>query len=336
MVHCRVPLSRLSLSEWARGVETLSDWLTSRLNEDPSVTHAENLAAVELTIEPRIRPVGNGSVRRLLPYRQRRMVGPFTFLDIMGPEALGPGEGLNIDAHPHIGLSTLTYLLRGRAVHRDSTGAVQTIEPGAVNWMTAGSGVTHTERSHPDDLDIETDLFGTQLWVALPRDAENNPPKFEHCDAAEVPVVRSGDAEIRVAAGSGWGHDAPVAGSSPLVLADISLDGSTLAVPAEHPERAVLSLNGDLRVGGSELKEGSLAVLEPGTTAEISGRGTALLIGGEPVGKRYIWWNFVHSDLDAVEDAKRRWLGQSFPKVPDDHQTFVPLPSTPPAKSKGD
>ncbi len=282
--------------------------------------------AIELTIEPRIRPVGSGSVRRLLPYRTRRMVGPFTFLDIMGPEELGPGEGMNINAHPHIGLSTLTYLLRGRAVHRDSTGAVQTIEPGAVNWMTAGAGVTHTERSHPDDLAQSTDLFGAQLWVALPHDAENGAAGFEHCPAHDVPLEHDGDTEIRIAAGSGWGHDAPVVGSSPLVLADLNLNDSTLALPADHPERAVLALTGELRIDGSELTEGSLAVLERGTTPTLSGTGTALMIGGEPLGKRYIWWNFVHSDPEAIEDAKQRWLDQTFPTVPDDHEPFVPLP----------
>ena len=175
---------------------------------------------MELIIDPRIRRVGSGSVRRLLPYRRRRMVGPFTFLDIMGPEELDPGQGMNVNAHPHIGLATLTYLLRGRAVHRDSTGAVQTIEPGAVNWMTAGSGVTHTERSHRDDLAHSSELFGAQLWVALPDVSEDGEPRFEHCPADLIPVEGIDGAVVRVAAGSGWGHTAPIVGSSPLILAD--------------------------------------------------------------------------------------------------------------------
>jgi redox-sensitive bicupin YhaK (pirin superfamily) len=255
------------------------------------------------------------------------MVGPFTFLDIMGPEDFGPEEGINIDAHPHIGLSTLTYLVRGRAVHRDSTGAVQTIEPGAVNWMTAGSGVTHTERSHPDDLGSPAELFGAQLWVALPEIAENGNPSFEHFPADDVPTEQTGRTQVRVAAGSGWGLQSPVVGSSPLLLAEANLDESTLNLPTEHPERAVIAMTGGLEIDGSEIAEGSLAVLERDATPVLSGTGTALLIGGEPVGTRYIWWNFVHSDPDAIEDAKRRWLDQSFPEVPRDHESFVPLPS---------
>ena len=178
--------------------------------------------AVELTIDPRERPVGSGTVRRLLPFRSRRMVGPFTFLDIMGPEDFGSGVGMDVDAHPHIGLSTLTYLLAGRIEHRDSTGAVQTIEPGAVNWMTAGGGVTHTERTLPEDRAIPLRMFGVQIWVALPDEAEDGPPHFEHCAASDVPEQVVGTSRVRVAAGSGWSLDAPIAGSSPLLLAEVN------------------------------------------------------------------------------------------------------------------
>jgi len=287
---------------------------------------SEANSAIELTIDPRDRSVGAGTVRRLLPFRTHRMVGPFTLLDIMGPEDLGPGQGMDIDAHPHIGLSTLTYLLEGRALHRDSTGAVQTIEAGAVNWMTAGSGVTHTERTHPNDRGINLHVLGVQIWVALPGENENEAPRFEHCDAHEVPELTVNGAIVRIAAGAGWNAESPVIGSSPLVLADIRLDDSVLEVPTDHLERAVLALEGDIRLGGTALATGSLAVLEPNSRPSLSGTGTALVIGGEPVGRRHIWWNFVHSDPDVIEDAKARWLRQDFPTVPGDHGIFVPLP----------
>ena len=281
--------------------------------------------AVELTIDPRDRPVGTGTVRRLLPFRSRRMVGPFTFLDIMGPEDLPPGVGMDIDAHPHIGLSTLTYLTSGRIRHRDSTGAVQTIEPGAVNWMTAGAGVTHTERTLPDDRLAGQRIFGVQIWVALPSEREDGPPRFEHCAADEVPETRAGATRIRVAAGSGWGLDAPIRGSSPLVLAHVELADTAVDTPAAV-ECAVLALDGDVRIGNRPLPTGSLAVLDRDARARISGSGTALVLGGEPVGKRHIWWNFVHSDQERIEWAKREWAAQRFPLVPDDHDVPVPLP----------
>ena len=282
--------------------------------------------AVELTIDPRERSVGAGTVRRLLPFRARRMVGPFTFLDIMGPEDLVAGRGMDVDAHPHIGLSTLTYLLAGRAVHRDSTGAVQTIDAGAVNWMTAGAGVTHTERSHPDDRAVDHHMFGVQIWVALPTGAEDGPSRFEHCPSGDVPTLAVGDSGIRVAAGSGWGLDAPITGSSPLVMAQVDLGETPVEVPAEHPERAVLSLSGDVRIDGHSIDGGSLAVLDRNTRVRLSGAGTALVIGGEPLGTRHIWWNFVHSDRDRIEQAKQEWIDQRFPTVPDDHEVYVPLP----------
>lgn len=284
--------------------------------------------AIEVRIDPRDRPVGGGQVRRLLPFRTRRMVGPFIYADVIGPETLPPGSGIDVDAHPHIGLSTVTYLFDGRMVHRDSTGAVQTIDPGAVNWMTAGSGVTHTERSHPHDLAVSRAMHGLQTWVALPTEAEETEPSFRHAAADDIPTDRIGKSSVRVAVGSGWGVDSPVTGSSPLILAEVTLDPeSPVPIASKLPELAVISLTGDVRVNDESLTSGQLAVLRPERATGLSGSGTAIVLGGEPVGKRTIWWNFVHSNPDRIEQAKSDWTHQQFPRVPLDHDPFVPLPT---------
>ncbi len=282
--------------------------------------------AVELVIEPRTRPVGGGTVERLLPHHRRRMVGPFIFADVMGPESLEPGRRIDVDAHPHIGLSTLTYLFDGRMVHRDSTGAVATIEPGAVNWMTAGAGVCHTERSHPDDVADEHRHHGLQLWVALPDDAQDGAPSFQHHDAASIPSDERDGAVVRVAAGTGFGLESPVAVSSPLLLADVVLDGGTLPLDATHPERAVLVVEGEVRIGGQLVAPNHLAVLERDVAVEAHGTGRLVVLAGEPVGPRHIWWNFVHRDQERIEAAKLDWTAQRFPLVPGDHDPWVPLP----------
>jgi redox-sensitive bicupin YhaK (pirin superfamily) len=282
--------------------------------------------AIEMVIEPRTAHVGDGTVRRVLPFRRRRMVGPFIFADLIGPEDLAPGTGTNVDAHPHIGLSTLTYLFAGRMVHRDSTGAVATIEPGAVNWMTAGRGVTHTERSHPDDLPTLRSMHGLQTWVALPHDCEDGEPTFEHTSADAIDDLDGPDG-VRLVAGTGWSQESPVDVSSPLVLAELRPTPTTsIRIEAAHPERAVLAIGGDLRLAGTELRSGQLAVLERGAEPHLTGDGHAMLLGGEPVGERTIWWNFVHSDRDRIEQAKIDWAQQRFPTVPHDHEPWVPLP----------
>lgn len=256
------------------------------------------------------------------------MVGPFIFADLIGPDALDPGVGVDIDAHPHIGLATVTYLFDGRMVHRDSTGVTQTIEPGAVNWMTAGSGVSHTERSHPDDMPTSRTLHGMQLWVALPTDAEEAEASFQHIGSDEVPADGVGGSMVRVAVGTGWDLESPVVGRSPLVLAEVNLDGVTaLPVATDHRELAVVAVDGRVAVNGSDVPVGHLAVLEPGVPVTLSGEGRAVVLGGEPVGQRHIWWNFVSSDRDRIEQAKLDWTAQRFPTVPGDHEPWVPIPN---------
>jgi hypothetical protein len=254
------------------------------------------------------------------------MVGPFIFADHMGPEEIAPGHVISVDAHPHIGLATVTYLFEGRMVHRDSTGAVATIEPGAVNWMTAGAGVCHTERSHPDDETLPRHHHGLQTWVALPDDAQDGPPSFSHTPAADIPSETVAGATVRIAVGTSWNLTSPVETSSPLVLADLFLDDAAIALDSTQPERAVLVVEGSMGLGGQELPTGHLAVLAAGAAPILAGTGRAVMLGGEPVGPRHIWWNFVHRDQERIEAAKADWAAQRFPTVPGDHEPWVPLP----------
>lgn len=283
--------------------------------------------AIEMIIDPRHRPVGNGVVQRILPFRKRRMVGPFIFADLIGPDHLAPGTGVDIDAHPHLGLSTLTYLFAGSLLHRDSTGAVREIHPGDVNWMTAGAGVCHTERSPAADRATARVQSGLQTWVALPVEYEQRGPFFEHAARDDIPLLRLGRASIAVAAGRGWATDAPIRGSSPLLEAEIHLDDATLRIPGEYPERGLVNVAGAMTVAGQQLAVGQLAVLSPGEQVELHGTGRAMLLAGDPVGDRWIWWNFVASDRELIEQGKRDWDAQRFPLIPADHDVWVPAPA---------
>lgn len=282
---------------------------------------------IELVIPPRSRAVGSGEVQRLLPFRARRMVGPFVFADLIGPDRLAPGQRISIDAHPHIGLATVTYLFDGRMIHRDSTGAVQSIVPGDVNWMTAGGGVSHTERSHPDDEREARVVHGLQTWVALPFGLENGPASFQHLDGNDVPETVIDGARVRMAAGSAFGLESPIAVASPLVLAEIDLgNAAEIELPADHPERAVLAIDGPVALDDVPLDGQHLAVIAPGAIPMLSGSGRVVVLGGDPVGQRHIRWNFVHSDLAVIDRAAVAWSAQDFPKVPDDHDPWIPMP----------
>lgn len=283
--------------------------------------------AVEMVIEPRERRVGAAQVQRVLPYRNRRMVGPFIFADIFGPDEYPAGQGADIDAHPHLGLSTLSYLFAGELQHRDSTGAVASIAPGDVNWMTAGSGVCHTERSPAAARQGRHTIAGLQTWVALPTEYEQRDPFFEHTDAADIPHLRRPGVDVAIAAGTGWSLASPVAGSSPLLEAEIQLADASLTVPAEHRERALIAISGHLTVAGQRLGPGNAAVLARGEAVQVNGTGRVMMLAGDPVGDRFIWWNFVASDRDLIDQAKRDWDAQRFPVVPDDHDVWVAAPA---------
>jgi redox-sensitive bicupin YhaK (pirin superfamily) len=291
--------------------------------------------ALDVVVVPRTHDLGDRfEVRRALPSRQRRMVGPFVFLDQMGPHVFAAGHGLDVRPHPHIGLSTVTYLLKGEILHRDSLGTVQAIRPGEVNWMTAGKGIVHSERTAPEIRTGESALFGLQCWVALPRKHEESDPSFTHTKAHELPVVEGEGATARIIAGSFFGRTSPVQALSDMFYVDLTLQpGARLTMPSEYAEQALYVVDGTLDLGrDGRFEAGQLLVLKAGATLTL-GAGSAsvrvMLLGGEPMdGPRYLTWNFVSSSSERIEQAKQDWKEQTFPKVPDESE-FIPLPDLP-------
>ncbi|HEX5046476.1 MAG TPA: pirin family protein [Gammaproteobacteria bacterium] len=281
--------------------------------------------AIELAIEARVRSLGELDVRRVLPAAKRRMVGPFVFFDHMGPVTFRPGQGIAVRPHPHIGLATITYLFEGEIMHRDSLGFVQKIEAGAVNLMTAGRGIVHSERAV--DLSSASRLHGIQSWVALPLDAEEGAPSFVHHPAATLPEIAVDGCVVRVIVGSAFGRTSPVAAYSPTLYLEAQLPaGASFALPAAA-ERAAYVASGSVRLEGRVLSEGTMAVARPGAAITLRSAAGArvLVIGGEPLGARHIWWNFVSSSEERIERAKQDWRDGRFGKVPGDDE-FIPLP----------
>lgn len=300
---------------------------------------ADNLpteSVLETVVVPRTHDLGDHfEVRRALPSRQRRMVGPFVFLDQMGPHVFAPGRGLDVRPHPHIGLATVTYLFDGEILHRDSLGSVQAIRPGDVNWMTAGRGIVHSERTAPQAREHESSLFGLQCWVALPQAHEESEPSFLHIKKADLPVKNGKGVSARVIVGRYFGLSSPVPALSDLFQVDVQLQpGARLNIPAEYPEQAIYVVEGALDLGKDGLFEsGRLLVLKPGKsiTIECAGPQPArlMLLGGEPMdGPRYMAWNFVSSSAQRLEQAKDDWRNQRFAKVPGETE-FIPLPDIP-------
>lgn len=280
-------------------------------------------------LKPHTKDLGGFEVRRLLPAFPRKMVGPFIFFDHMGPARFLPGQGVDVRPHPHIGLATVTYLFEGALLHRDSLGTVQRIEPGDVNWMTAGSGIVHSERSPQGDRAAESRLHGIQTWVALPLKDEQTGPGFTHLPRSMLPVVSDTGVEMHVIAGTAFGERAPTpVFSDTLYVAVMLAPGGKIDVPPEHEERGVYVVSGDITVAGAPLAPFHVAVLPAGGAIEIKAASPArlMLFGGARMdGDRHIWWNFVASSRELIEEAKQRWREQRFAAVPDETE-FIPLP----------
>lgn len=299
-------------------------------------TPAGQAASIETVVVPATRDLGDGfKVRRALPSSKRRMVGPFVFFDEMGPTRLAAGHGLDVRPHPHIGLATVTYLFEGEICHRDSLGNSITIRPGELNWMTAGAGIVHSERTPSALRRRGSSIFGIQAWVALPERDEECEPSFAHHSADELPLLEDKGIRARVIAGALFGTRSPARTLSPLFYADVSLEKmARLGVPAEHDERAAYVVDGSFHVDEGVFERGQLVVFRPGThvtlTAGQRSGARLLLLGGEPVGPRHIWWNFVSSSRKRIEQAAAAWEAGEFAAVPGDPE-FIPLPKQHPS-----
>jgi redox-sensitive bicupin YhaK (pirin superfamily) len=302
---------------------------------DPHIPIGDAVDAIDTVIVPRARDLGGFEVRRALPAPQRQMVGPFIFFDQMGPAEFLSGQGIDVRPHPHIGLATVTYLYQGRMHHRDSLGTDQWIEPGAVNWMVAGHGITHSERTDGAERDRQKTLFGIQTWVALPDGAEDHAPLFEHVGADVLPEMEGEGKTVRLILGNAWGERAPVSVLSETFYADAILEpGAAIPLPDEHEDRGAYVTRGSVEVAGQVFETGQMLVFRPGDriSTRAGPRGARLmLLGGATMGPRYIWWNFVASSKERIEAAKEAWRAGDwehgrFRLPPGDDGEFIPAP----------
>ena len=289
-------------------------------------------SSVKAILKPSLRDIGSLTVRRVLPALAARLVGPFIFFDHMGPASYAPGTGVDVRPHPHIGLATVTYLFEGAMLHRDSLGSVQKITPGDVNWMTAGRGIVHSERTPDEERQRGQVMHGIQTWVALPLALEEAEPSFEHHAAATLPQIERNGVTLTVIAGSAFGAQAPTVTFSPTlyVAARFAPDGA-LALDAEHEERGVYLVDGDLAIDGEPLAATHMALLAPGETVTLASRtgATVMLLGGAKLdGERFIEWNFVASSREKIARAKAAWAAQTMGHVPGETE-WIPLPERP-------
>jgi redox-sensitive bicupin YhaK (pirin superfamily) len=287
--------------------------------------------AIATIIEGRARDLGGFFVARLLPSKAMRSVGPFVFFDHMGPATLAPGRGIDVRPHPHIGLATVTYLFEGSIVHRDSLGFVQPIEPGAINWMTAGRGIAHSERTGDALRKTGSRLHGLQLWVALPRAHEETAPAFVHHPAATLPEIVLDGVNLRVLAGRAYGAASPVQTLSALFYVEARMPkGTSLRIPLEPAERAAFVVEGEVECDGESIAAPQMIVFARGSPATLSAKADAhvMLLGGDPLdGERHLWWNFVSSSPERIDRAKRDWAEGRFAPVPGETE-FIPLPDS--------
>jgi redox-sensitive bicupin YhaK (pirin superfamily) len=303
---------------------------------DPHCPTGDDVDAIETLIVPRARDLGDFEVRRALPAPRRQMVGPFIFFDQMGPAEFVTGQGIDIRPHPHIGLATVTYLYKGRFHHRDSLGTDQWIDPGAVNLMTAGHGITHSERVDGEMLKQPYSLFGIQTWIALPKDAEDSAPAFVHAAKDELPMLEGEGKQLRLILGSAYGERAPVATASEMFYLDAVLQpGVKLPLPDDHEDRGAYVTQGSVEIAGQRYEPGQMMVFRPGDrlsmTAGPEGARVMLLGGATMEGPRHIWWNFVASSRERIEEAKEAWRKGDwehgrFQLPPTDNTEFIPLP----------
>ncbi|WP_068119292.1 pirin family protein [Tropicimonas marinistellae] len=303
---------------------------------DADIPTGDGVDSIETLIVPRARDIGGFEVRRALPAPRRQMVGPFIFFDQMGPAEFLTGQGIDVRPHPHIGLSTVTYLFKGRMHHRDSLGVDRWIEPGAVNLMTAGHGITHSERTDGEMRRAPFEMFGIQTWLALPAGAEDDAPAFEHAGKQELPDLEGEGKQVRLILGSAWGAAAPLKTATELFYADAVLEpGAAIPLPNDHEDRGAYVIAGTVEIGGQVHEAGRMMVFRPGDRVSMKAGpegARVMLLGGETLeGPRYIWWNFVASSKERIEAAKEAWRAGDwehgrFQLPPGDDAEFIPLP----------
>ncbi|MGX9349638.1 pirin family protein [Shimia sp. W99] len=303
---------------------------------EPHCPDAGDLESIETVIIPRARDLGGFEVRRALPAPRRQMVGPFIFFDQAGPAEFLTGKGIDVRPHPHIGLGTVTYLYKGEFEHRDSLGTHQMIYPGEVNWMVAGNGVTHSERTSAATRAAPSSLFGIQTWIALPEDHEDDAPMFEHHGKEALPVLEGEGKEVRLILGTAWGERAPATLFSETFYADVILEaGAKLPMPEDHEDRGLYVTEGSVEIAGERFEAGRMMVFRPGDAITVTAgeQGARLMaLGGETLnGPRHIWWNFVASSKERIEEAKQAWAkgdweNGRFHLPPGDADEFIPLP----------
>jgi redox-sensitive bicupin YhaK (pirin superfamily) len=297
--------------------------------EEPTPRDCPETPALQKVIEARARQIDDLPVGRVLPAAGQRMVGPFVFFDHMGPATLQPGQGIDVRPHPHINLATVTYLFEGAISHRDTLGSHQVIRPGDINWMTAGRGIAHSERTPAEQRGGGARLHGIQLWVALPTEHEETAPAFHHHAAASLPATRLDGVGVRVLLGEAFGLRSPVEVFSPMFYVEATVPaGAVLPVPDGHAERAAYVVDGVIACGDERVEARHLALFEPGAAPALRAERDArvMLLGGAPIGPRHIWWNFVSSSEARIEQAKRDWREGRFGLVPGDEAEHIPLP----------
>lgn len=302
-------------------------WMPS---DDPILGDPQTCDALDLVIVPRTRDLGDGfAVRRALPHGKRQMVGPFIFFDHFGPVQFVSGQGMDVRPHPHIGLATVTYLFDGSIMHRDSEGNVQEIQPGAMNLMTAGRGIAHSERTPDVQRANGQKMLGLQSWIALPKDREEIAPTFQHYGADSLPSVQDTGFTARVIAGSSFGVASKVDMVSPWFYVEVSLDeGKSAPLDADHEERAIYVVDGEVEIAGDRYEGPRMLIFRPGDRITVRAtRPTRMMfLGGTALeGPRYVWWNFVSSSKERIEQAKADWKSGRFEAVPDETE-FIPLP----------
>lgn len=296
------------------------------------------MTSISMIIEPRTRDLGGFTVGRVLPYAKRRTVGPFIFFDEMGPAEFRPGTGIDVRPHPHIGLATVTYLFDGEIRHRDSLGMDQVIRPGDVNWMTAGRGIAHSERTDEEPRKTGQKMHGIQSWIALPEDEEERAPSFHHHPKASLPVIERPGLSMRLIAGLAFDETSPVRTYSPMFYLGVETHaGADVPLPDNYAERALYIVSGAVDIDGEEHQHGRMIIFDEGASPAIKTTEPSklMLLGGAPIGKRFIWWNLVSSREDRIEKAKRDWLtsaGNGFKdsvfSLPPDETEFIPLPQS--------